>query len=109
MSSNAGDESDAGQGPTASQRLTEEDPKLGELKSRALVTKPTVRLSHDGITETWLKAMNEALDLHELVKVKFMARKEEKRELAKEIEDKTGSILVQRVGFTATYYRRKRK
>jgi RNA-binding protein len=91
--------------PSASERLTASDPKLGELKSRALHLKPMLRVSHEGITGSWLKAMQEALDLHGLVKVKFVARKEEKKELAREIEEKSGAILVQRVGFVATYYR----
>ena len=93
---------------TASKRLTAEDPKLSDLKSRAQRAQAIIRVSHDGVSEGLLKAMNEALDLHEVVKVKFVARKDEKKILSRVIEEKTDSVMVQRVGHTATYYRRKK-
>jgi RNA-binding protein len=52
-----------------------------------------------------LKALNDALDQHELVKIKFMALKDQKKVLARAIEVQTEATLVQRVGNTATYYR----
>ena len=56
-----------------------------------------------------LKALNDALDQHELVKIKFTALKDEKKVLARAIEVQTESKMVQRVGNTATYYRAKKK
>jgi RNA-binding protein len=86
----------------------EQDPKLGELKGRAQMLKPLVRLSHDGITQKIITALNQALDQHELVKVKFMAMKDQKKVLAKALEVASDSRLVQQVGHTATYWRAKK-
>jgi len=84
------------------------DPKLGALKSRAQLLEPLVRVGHDGISPQMLKALNDALDRHELVKIKFMALKDQKKVLARAIEVQTEAKLVQRVGNTATYYRAKK-
>jgi RNA-binding protein len=84
------------------------EPKLGELKSRAQLLQPLVRVGHDGISPAMLKALNDALDQHGLVKIKFMALKDQKKVLARAIEVQTEATLVQRVGNTATYYRAKK-
>jgi len=85
------------------------EPKLGELKSRAQLLQPLVRVGHDGISPQMLKALSDALDQHELVKVKFMALKDQKKILARAIEVQSESKMVQRVGNTAVYYRAKKK
>jgi RNA-binding protein len=96
--------------PTRSirQRLAPDDPKLAELKARAHHAQPLIRIGHDGVTENLLRALNEALDHHELVKVKFMALKDQKKLLSRVLEAKTDSVMVQRVGHTATYWRGKK-
>ena len=78
-----------------------------ELKARAQRLEASIRLGHGGVSEAFLKGLDEALTLHELVKVKFTDFKEEKKTLAPEIAEKTGSELVMRVGNVAVYYRRK--
>jgi RNA-binding protein len=85
------------------------EPKLGELKSRAQLLEPLVRVGHDGISPQMLKALSDALDQHELVKFKFMALKDQKKVLARAIEVQMEATRVQRVGNTATYYRAKKK
>jgi len=85
------------------------DPKLGELKARAQMLKPLIRVSHEGLTQKLIVALNQALDQHELVKVKFMAMKDQKKVLAKALEVQTDARLVQQVGHTATYWRAKKK
>jgi RNA-binding protein len=85
------------------------EPKLGELKSRAQLLDPLVRVGQDGVSPQLIKAVNDALNLHELVKIKFMALKDQKKVLVREIEQQTHSRMVQRVGNTATYYRAKQK
>jgi RNA-binding protein len=85
------------------------EPKLGELKSRAQLLEPLVRVGHDGISPQMLKALSDALDQHELVKIKFMALKDQKKILARAIEVQMEATMVQRVGNTATYYRPKKK
>jgi RNA-binding protein len=43
--------------------------------------------------------------LHELVKVRFVGLKEERRTLAPELAERTSSLLVQTVGNVAVYFR----
>jgi RNA-binding protein len=88
---------------------TDADPKLGELKARAQLLKPIIRVSHEGLTQKLIAALNQALDQHELVKIKFMASKDQKKVLAKALEVQTNARLVQQVGHTATYWRAKKK
>lgn len=85
----------------------QKDPRLKDLKARAQLTRATVKVGHDGVSERFLKIMNDELDLHELVKVKFTANKDQKKGLSRIVEEMTNSLMVQRVGHTATYYRAK--
>ncbi|RYD60501.1 MAG: YhbY family RNA-binding protein [Verrucomicrobiaceae bacterium] len=76
-----------------------------DLKARAQRLDAVLRIGAGGASEAFLKSLDEALTLHELVKIKFMEFKEEKRTLAPEIAEKTGSALIMRVGNVAVYYR----
>ncbi|MHA3771394.1 YhbY family RNA-binding protein [Verrucomicrobiota bacterium sgz303538] len=78
-----------------------------ELKARAQRLEPTIRLGHGGVSESFLKGLDEALTLHELVKVKFTDFKEEKKTLAPQIAEKTSSELIMRVGNVAVFFRPK--
>lgn len=78
-----------------------------ELKTRAQRLDPVMKVGHDGVSEGFLRGLDEALARHELVKIKFTAFKEEKKRLAPEIAERTGSALIMRVGNTAVYYRAK--
>lgn len=78
-----------------------------DLRARAQRLEPVVKLGHGGVTEAFLKSMDEALTTHGLVKLRFGDFKEEKKTLAPEIAEKTGSELVARVGNVAVYFRRK--
>jgi RNA-binding protein len=80
-----------------------------DLKARAQRLEPVLRLGHGGASEAFLKSLDEALGLHELVKIKFMEFKDEKKTLAPEIAAKSGSELIMRVGNVAVYYRPKAK
>ena len=88
---------------------TDGDSKLRKLKARAQLLKPMIRVSHEGITQKLIAALNLALDQHELVKIKFTANKDQKKVLAKALEVQTDARLIQQVGHTATYWRSKRK
>lgn len=78
-----------------------------ELKARAQRLEPAIRLGHGGVSESFLKGLDEALTLHELVKVKFTDFKEEKKTLAPHIAEKTSSELIMRVGNVAVFFRPK--
>jgi RNA-binding protein len=49
--------------------------------------------------------VDEALALHELIKIKFSEFKEQKKELAPQIAEKTSSHLVHQVGNVIVLYR----
>ena len=80
-------------------------PKLSELKSRAQLLKPAVKLGKAGASLELLAELGKLLDLHGLVKLRFEGFKEERKTLSKELAEKAGATLVQQVGHTAVYYR----
>jgi RNA-binding protein len=82
-------------------------PEKRALKARAQRLEAVVKLGHAGISEAFLKSMEEALATHELVKMKFSDFKEEKKTLAPEIANRTQSELVTLVGNVAVYFRAK--
>lgn len=76
--------------------------------------KPLLRIGKNGVTVTFLAALDELLEKRELVKIKFVDFKDEKQEIAADIASRTGSVLVRIIGNIAIYYRqamdpRKRK
>ena len=79
-----------------------------DLKSRAQLLDPILKLGHAGATDAFIASLAEALDHHGLVKIKFVAFKEEKKTLAVEIAQRAGAELVTRVGNVAVYYRERR-
>jgi len=78
-----------------------------DLKARAQRLEPVVKLGHGGMSEAFLSGMNAALLQHGLVKMKFSDHKEEKKTLAPQIAERTGSTLVAQVGNVAVFYRPK--
>ena len=75
------------------------------LTKLAHVIKPVVMIGRNGMSDSVIKAVNEALSDHELIKVKFIDFKESRFDLAKVIGEKTESVLVRVVGNIAIYYR----
>ena len=78
-----------------------------ELKARAQRLEPVVKLGHGGRSDAFLRSLDEALTQHGLVKMKFSDHKEEKKVLAPQIAERTGSTLIAQVGNVAVYYRAK--
>ncbi len=76
------------------------------LRSEAQTLDPVVYIGKNGLTDSVVKALSDALDSHELVKVRFQASKEETREISESLAGKTGAILVATTGFTAVFYKR---
>lgn len=77
------------------------------LKGLAHGMKPVVFVGHKGISPTVTQAVDESLEKHELVKVKFVdfKEKDQKKEIAGAIEKKTASELVGMIGHIAIFYR----
>jgi RNA-binding protein len=81
------------------------NPKLGDLKGAGQLLDAVLKVGKAGVTDTFIAALNQALDTQELVKIRFDEFKEEKKRLAPQIAEQTGSRLVMRVGNVAVYYR----
>ena len=80
-------------------------PTLRELKSRAQLLKPSLRLGRNGLTNEFVAALEDALGRTGLVKIRFEDFKDERKSLTKELVLRTSSQLVQQVGHTAVFYR----
>lgn len=76
-----------------------------KLKSMAHELKPVVLIGQKGITESLVKAVDRALEDHELIKVKFVDLKDEKGDLAGKVAGDTGAFLVNMIGNTVILYR----
>ena len=81
--------------------------QIRELKARAQLMKPAIKVGHDGLSAPFIAALDDLLKHHALVKVKFSDFKEEKKTLAPQLAEKTGSELILRVGNVAVLYRAK--
>ncbi len=77
------------------------------LRSCAQSLSPVVYVGKDGLTDGVVKALSDAIDAHELVKVRFQNSKDEIREISGSLEKRTASALISITGFTAVFYRRK--
>jgi RNA-binding protein len=77
-----------------------------ELRSLAHHLKPTTQIGKLGLSEQVIASADHELDAHELIKVKFMDFKEERRELSAELAAATGSELIGVIGNIAILYRR---
>lgn len=76
-----------------------------KLKSMAHGLDPVVFVGQKGITGSLIKAVDKALSDHELIKIKFVDYKDEKKELSDEIVRNTGSSLVNIIGNILILYR----
>jgi RNA-binding protein len=75
------------------------------LRGLAHKLRPVIQVGKNGITPDLIKAVDEALEIHELIKVKFVDFKEERKELSQEIADGTSSEAVGLVGNVVILYR----
>ena len=69
--------------------------------------KAGLKIGKEGLSPGFIAALDGALQQHELVKVKFDDFKEQKKELAPQLAEKSGSHLVTRVGNVVVLYRKK--
>jgi len=76
------------------------------LRGLAHHLKPVVQIGKNGLTDPVLASVDQALDDHELIKVRLAEPQGRKRELAEEIAERSGSVQVGLVGNVVTLYRR---
>lgn len=80
------------------------------LRALAHELSPVVQIGHQGLTEPVLKAMDQALETHELIKVRVLAETgDEARALVPDIEAKLKAAVPQVIGHTVLVYRRRDK
>lgn len=82
------------------------NPQIRKLKGMAQRLEPVVKVGKNGLTPALLKSLDEELKRHELVKVKFADLKEQRKQLAPELAEKTGAVLVALVGNVVVLFRR---
>ena len=75
------------------------------LRGLAHHVKPVVHVGKNGVTDPVLQEVEEALDYHELIKVKLVDPQGRKKELAAELASRSGSTRVGLVGNIVTLYR----
>lgn len=69
---------------------------------------PVLLIGNAGLTPGVIEEARRALHDHELIKVKFRGAEREARDAGlAELASSTGSTLVQRIGHTALYYKRR--
>lgn len=76
------------------------------LRGMAHHLKPVVQVGKNGLTEPVIQSIAQALEDHELIKVRLADRQGQKREMAGDIAQRTGSVWVGLVGKVVTLYRR---
>ena len=81
------------------------NPQIRKLKALAQRMEATLKVGKNGLSDAFIQSVNEALASLELVKVKFVEFKEDKKELSPLLAEKTGSHLVMRVGNVVVLYR----
>ncbi len=81
--------------------------EISKLKSAAQRLKATYKVGKAGLSPQFVASLDEGFKHHELIKVKFDEHKEEKKELAPQLAEKTSSHLIMRVGNVVVLYRKK--
>ena len=72
--------------------------QIRKFKAAAQHLEPILKIGKAGMSEGFIRSVEEALAQHELVKIKFVEFKEQKKELAPKLAEKTSSHLIMRVG-----------
>lgn len=81
--------------------------QIRHLRGLAHHLKPVVMLGNDGLTDGVVGALEEALELHELLKLKTAGEDRAERDaVVAAVLERTGAELVQRIGHVAVLFRR---
>ena len=76
-----------------------------KLRAEAHTLKPVVMIGQSGLTAAVLSEIEQALDSHELIKVKMRAERNERKLISEKICANTGAALIQTIGQIAVIYR----
>ena len=76
-----------------------------KLRSLAHHIKPSVYIGKSGLTDGAFESIDQSLESHELIKVKFNESKESKKDLISSAEDKLSAFIVGSIGNTLIIFR----
>ena len=86
-------------------RLTERQRRT--LRGLGHKLNPVVRIGDKGLSETVVAELEQALTFHELIKVSVRAGdRDVRRQIIESLCERTGAVLVQRIGNVALVFRR---
>ena len=91
--------------PTPSDKLLLNGSARKYLRGLAHHLKPVVQIGKTGLTLSVLGAIDEALEHHELIKIRFVDFKDQKRQLSQTIATSSKSELIGSVGHVFMFYR----
>lgn len=76
-----------------------------KLRAVAHALKPVVIIGQSGLTAAVLAETEQALECHQLIKVKIRAERNERNQISEKICTQTGALLIQTIGQIAVIYR----
>lgn len=79
------------------------------LRKLAHSLKPVVFVGQKGLGNSVCENIDQSLKAHELIKVKFVDCKDEKKRIGEEIEKKTGAVVVGSIGHILIIFRQNKK
>ena len=75
------------------------------LRAKAHDLKPIVLVGKSGVTDGCVQSIEEAIESYELIKIKFLGHKDNKKSLSETICTKTDSEIVGDIGHTIVLFR----
>ena len=76
-----------------------------KLRAEAHTLKPVVMIGQSGLTAAVLAEIEQALNSHELIKIKIRAERDERKRISEKICAGTGAELIQDIGQITVIYR----
>ncbi|HII17711.1 TPA: YhbY family RNA-binding protein [Candidatus Woesearchaeota archaeon] len=80
-----------------------------ELKSESKILEPKVRIGKSGMSDAVVAEIKKVLKTNPLFKVKLLKGAlagKDKKDVAREVAEKTGTVLIDQIGFTIVIARR---
>lgn len=78
------------------------------LRAEAHALRPVVRVGRHGVSDAVFHEIEKALADHELIKVQYVAEKEEKRQLEAQVEQRLRAASAGGIGHVLIFYRQHR-
>ena len=79
--------------------------QIRDLRRQAHSLKAIINIGKGGLTDSVVEAMNEALKSHELIKVRFIAFKDEKKAISANLAEQTKSACIGTIGHISIYFK----